>query len=90
MIDLGAEVFLTAAAWPAARVEPWLLLNRARAMENQAFVFACNGAGTERRGSSSAVTACSWTRSARSSPRPATARSSCRLMPSWDLGGRCT
>ena len=46
MIDLGAEVFLTAAAWPAARLEPWLLLNRARALENQAFVFACNGAGT--------------------------------------------
>jgi predicted amidohydrolase len=46
MIDLGAEVFLIAAAWPAARLEPWLLLNRARALENQAFVFACNGAGT--------------------------------------------
>ncbi len=46
MIDLGAEVFLTAAAWPAARLEPWLLLNRARALENQAFVFACNGAGS--------------------------------------------
>jgi predicted amidohydrolase len=46
MIDLGAEVFLVAAAWPAARVEPWVLLNRTRALENQAFVFACNGAGT--------------------------------------------
>jgi predicted amidohydrolase len=45
MIALGAEIFLTAAAWPAARVEPWTLLNRARALENQAFVFACNGCG---------------------------------------------
>jgi predicted amidohydrolase len=46
MIDLGAELFLIASAWPAARLEPWLLLNRARALENQAFVFACNGAGS--------------------------------------------
>jgi predicted amidohydrolase len=46
MIDRGAEAFLIAAAWPAARLEPWVLLNRARALENQAFVFACNGAGS--------------------------------------------
>jgi predicted amidohydrolase len=46
MISHGAEVFLVAAAWPAARIEPWILLNRARALENQAFVFACNGAGS--------------------------------------------
>jgi predicted amidohydrolase len=46
MIDLGAELFLIASAWPAVRLEPWLLLNRARALENQAFVFACNGAGS--------------------------------------------
>jgi predicted amidohydrolase len=46
MIDQGAEIFLVAAAWPAARREPWILLNRARALENQAFLFSCNGAGT--------------------------------------------
>jgi predicted amidohydrolase len=46
MIDRGAEAFLIASAWPAARLEPWRLLNRARALENQAFVFACNAAGT--------------------------------------------
>jgi predicted amidohydrolase len=46
MIDQGAEIFLVAAAWPAARIEPWILLGRARALENQAFLFACNGAGT--------------------------------------------
>ena len=45
MVDQGADFFLVAAAWPAARREPWVLLNRARALENQAFVFACNTAG---------------------------------------------
>src|SRR5439155_24516947 len=46
MIDEGAEFFLVAAAWPAARLEPWILLNRVRALENQAFLFSCNGAGS--------------------------------------------
>jgi predicted amidohydrolase len=46
MIDAGAEFFLVAAAWPVVRRESWLLLNRARANENLAFVFACNAAGT--------------------------------------------
>jgi predicted amidohydrolase len=46
MIDRGAEFFLVAAAWPAARREPWILLNRTRALENQAFLFSCNGAGS--------------------------------------------
>jgi predicted amidohydrolase len=46
MIDQKAEVFLVAAAWPAARLEPWRLFNRARALESQAFVFTSNGAGT--------------------------------------------
>jgi predicted amidohydrolase len=46
MVDRGAEVFLIAAAWPAARREPWRLLNQVRALENQAFVFACNAAGS--------------------------------------------
>ncbi len=46
MVDRGAEVFLVSAAWPAARVETWGLLGRARAIEDQAFLFSCNGAGT--------------------------------------------
>jgi predicted amidohydrolase len=46
MVDRGAEVLLLVAAWPAARREPWTLLSRARAIENQAFLFSCNGAGT--------------------------------------------
>jgi predicted amidohydrolase len=45
MVDQGAEFLLVTAAWPSARLEAWTLLCRARAMENQAFVFACNGAG---------------------------------------------
>lgn len=46
MSEAGAEILMIAAAWPAARIDPWVVLGRARAMENQAFLFACNGAGT--------------------------------------------
>lgn len=46
LIDLGAEMFLVSAAWPAARVEAWRLLCRTRALENMSFLVACNGAGT--------------------------------------------
>jgi predicted amidohydrolase len=45
-VDQGCELFLVPAAWPAARVEAWRLLLRARAIENQCFVVACNTAGT--------------------------------------------
>ena len=45
-LDQGAELFVVPAAWPAARVEAWRLLLRARAVENQCFVVACNTAGT--------------------------------------------
>lgn len=48
-VDAGAELFLIPAAWPAARVEAWRLLLRARAIENQAFVVACNTVGTHAR-----------------------------------------
>ena len=44
-VDLGAELFVVPAAWPQPRVEAWRLLLRARAVENQAFVVACNTAG---------------------------------------------
>ena len=33
-------------AWPAKRIEHWRLLLRARAIENQVFVFAANCVGT--------------------------------------------
>ena len=46
LLDGGAEVVLLVAAWPAKRVEHWRLLAQARAVENQAYVVACNTAGT--------------------------------------------
>ena len=45
LTDGGAEMLLVAAAWPAARIAHWRLLVQARALENQAWVLACNAAG---------------------------------------------
>jgi len=45
MIDLGAEIFTVCSAWPHARLEHWLLLNRVRALENQGFLISANLAG---------------------------------------------
>lgn len=47
LVDKGAEIILVPSAWPKARLEHWLVLNRARALENQAYVVACNMAGTD-------------------------------------------
>ena len=44
----GAEIFLVTSAWPYPRLEHWLVLNRARAIENLAYVVACNAAGHTR------------------------------------------
>ena len=44
-LDAGATVFIVPASWPMARVEHWTLLARARAVENQCVVLACNAAG---------------------------------------------
>ncbi|MDN5797142.1 MAG: carbon-nitrogen family hydrolase [Intrasporangium sp.] len=46
LLDRGAEVFLVPAAWPMPRVGHWSLLGRARAIEDQCAVVACNTAGT--------------------------------------------
>jgi len=43
----GAEVFIVLAAWPDARIEHWLTLLRARAIENQAYVIGVNRTGHE-------------------------------------------
>lgn len=45
-VEAGAEMFVLASAWPMARVSAWRTLLRARAIENQCFVAACNTAGT--------------------------------------------
>lgn len=45
-VDSGAEIFLVPAAWPQPRVQHWSLLGRARALENQCVLIACNTAGT--------------------------------------------
>jgi predicted amidohydrolase len=47
LLDLGSEVFLIPSAWPERRIAHWSLLIRARAVENQAFVVACNGVGKQ-------------------------------------------
>lgn len=43
----GAQILVIVAAWPIARIEHWRLLLRARAVENQCYVLACNAAGTQ-------------------------------------------
>lgn len=48
MVDKGAEIFLVSSAWPYPRLEPWLLFNRARALENQSFLISANAAGMNR------------------------------------------
>jgi predicted amidohydrolase len=46
LVDSGAETFLMASGWPMPRIDHWSILARARAIENQAWVVACNTAGT--------------------------------------------
>lgn len=46
-ISLGAEVLIYIAAWPARRIQHWITLLQARAIENQAYVVGVNRCGTE-------------------------------------------
>jgi len=41
----GAELLFVAAQWPQSRIDVWRALLRARAIENTAFLAACNGCG---------------------------------------------
>ena len=41
------EVFVVIASWPEARIDHWLALLRARAIENQAYVLGVNRTGTD-------------------------------------------
>ena len=43
----GAEILIVIANWPAARIEHWLTLARARAIENQSYVLAVNRVGAD-------------------------------------------
>lgn len=44
----GAGLIIMPAEWPHPRVEHWRTLVRARAIENQCFVLACNRVGSDR------------------------------------------
>ena len=41
----GCRLIVVSAQWPMVRLDHWQLLVKARAVENQAFVVACNGCG---------------------------------------------
>ncbi len=43
----GARLVILSAQWPAPRIEHWRVLLRARAIENQCVVAACNRVGTD-------------------------------------------
>ena len=43
----GARLFCVPANWPARRIDHWHALLRARAIENQAFVFGVNRIGSD-------------------------------------------
>ena len=45
-VGLGAGLILIAAQWPLGRKDQWRTLLQARAIENQAFVVACNRCGS--------------------------------------------
>lgn len=47
----GAEATLIASGWPQSRIEQWSVLLRARAIENQSWVLACNEVGVQDTGS---------------------------------------
>lgn len=45
MVDQGATAFLVCSAWPYPRLEPWIILNRVRALENQCHLISANCCG---------------------------------------------
>lgn len=47
LLDEGADYMIVTAAWAFPRIEHWLTLCRARAIENVCYVLACNSCGSE-------------------------------------------
>lgn len=47
LVDAGALQFAVCSAWPTRRAAHWLLFTTARAVEQQAYVFACNAVGKQ-------------------------------------------
>jgi predicted amidohydrolase len=46
-VDQGVELVVVPTGWPAARLEHWQVLTRARAIENQVFFVGCNQVGAQ-------------------------------------------
>jgi len=46
-VGRGAELLIVIASWPVARVEHWVTLLQARAIENQAYVIGVNRTGRD-------------------------------------------
>jgi len=47
MVKFGIEILVVPAEWPSSRIEHWRALLRARAIENQVFVLACNAISSD-------------------------------------------
>lgn len=47
LVSAGAELVVTPAAWPEARLEHWRLFTQARAVEEQVLLVACNAVGVQ-------------------------------------------
>lgn len=47
LVTAGAQLLVVSAAWPAARIDHWSGLLRARAVENQCYVAGVNRCGTD-------------------------------------------
>ena len=45
LVSKDVETFMVAAGWPSSRLHHWEILLQARAIENQAWVIACNATG---------------------------------------------
>jgi predicted amidohydrolase len=55
MVQKGANSFLITSGWPEKRLSHWNALLKARAIENQSYVIACNGVGDQLAGNSQVI-----------------------------------